>query len=167
MALMQRYLTNPDDPESDADIQMQVMISQAAVDSKGFEVLVPQSVESVKRHHATLSSRIAALTARLSLESKIREAAQSLLKLHADNKKLARQASDHLEAANRKVDQVATELWKLTQLAADLQRTLLQHTSGVLALGVVRLEDQGRRDRDVHALQLQEARVGKDVEEQL
>ncbi|KAG9067382.1 hypothetical protein KI688_012165 [Linnemannia hyalina] len=166
MALMQRYLTSPDDPESDADIQMQVMISQAAVDSKGFEVLVPQSVESVKRHHATLSSRIAALTARLSLESKIREAAQSLLKLHADNKKLARQASDHLEAANRKVDQVATELWKLTQLAADLQRTLLQHTSGVLALGVVRLEDQGRRERDVNALQLQEARVGKDVEEQ-
>ncbi|KAG0293098.1 hypothetical protein BGZ96_003321 [Linnemannia gamsii] len=166
MALMQRYLTSPDDPESEADIQMQIMISQAAVDSKGFEVLVPQSVESIKRHHATLSSRIAALTARLSLESKIREAAQSLLKLHADNKKLARQASDHLESANRKVDQVATELWKLTQLAADLQRTLLQHTSGVLALGVVRLEDQGRRERDVHALQLQEARVGKDVEEQ-
>ncbi|KAF9107076.1 hypothetical protein BGX29_007438 [Mortierella sp. GBA35] len=166
MALMQRYLTSPDDPDSEADIQMQTMISQAAVDSKGFEVLVPQSVESIKRHHATLSSRIAALTARLSLESKIREAAQSLLKLHADNKKLARQASDHLEAANRKVDQVATELWKLTQLAADLQRTLLQHTSGVLALGVVRLEDQGRRERDVHALQIQESRVGKDVEEQ-
>ncbi|KAG0380870.1 hypothetical protein BGX24_003731 [Mortierella sp. AD032] len=166
MALMQRYLTSPDDPESEADVQMQIMISQAAVDSKGFEVLVPQSVESIKRHHATLSSRIAALTARLSLESKIREAAQSLLKLHADNKKLARQASDHLEAANRKVDQVATELWKLTQLAADLQRTLLQHTSGVLALGVVRLEDQGRREREAHALQLQEARVGKDVEEQ-
>ncbi|KAF9129659.1 hypothetical protein BGW39_003952 [Mortierella sp. 14UC] len=166
MALMQRYLTSPDDPESEANIQMQIMISQAAVDSKGFEVLVPQAVESIKRHHATLSSRIAALTARLSLESKIREAAQSLLKLHADNKKLARQASDHLEAANRKVDQVATELWNLTQLAADLQRTLLQHMSGVLALGVVRLEDQGRRERDVHALQLQEARVGKDVEEQ-
>ncbi|KAF9925403.1 hypothetical protein FBU30_004786 [Linnemannia zychae] len=166
MALMQQYLTSPDDPESEADIQMQIMISQAAVDSKGFEVLLPQAVESIKRHHATLSSRIAALTARLSLESKIREAAQSLLKLHADNKKLARQASEHLEAANRKVDQVATELWKLTQLAADLQRTLLQHTSGVLALGVVRLEDQGSRERDLHALQLQEAQVGKDVEEQ-
>lgn len=49
MTLMQRYLTNPDDPESEADTQMQVMISQAAVDSKGFEVLVPQSVESIKR----------------------------------------------------------------------------------------------------------------------
>lgn len=49
MTLMQRYLTNPDDPESEADIQMQIMISQAAVDSKSFEVLVPQSVESIKR----------------------------------------------------------------------------------------------------------------------
>ncbi|KAI1318248.1 hypothetical protein EDD11_006944 [Mortierella claussenii] len=166
MTMMQRYLTHPDDPDSEADIAVQIMISQAAVDSKGFEILMPQTVETVKRHHATLISRIAALTARLSLESKIREAAQSLLKLHADNKKLARQASDHLEAANQKVDQVATELWKLTQLAADLQRTLLQHTSGVLALGVVRLEDQGRREREMHVVQLQEARVGRDVEDQ-
>ncbi|KAF9113001.1 hypothetical protein BGX27_002397 [Mortierella sp. AM989] len=166
MTLMQQYLTHPDDPDSEADIAMQILISQAAVDSKGFEVLVPQTVESIKRHHATLSSRIAALTARLSLESKIREAAQSLLKLHADNKKLARQASEHLEAANRKVDHVATELWKLTQLASDLQRTLLQHTSGVLALGVVRLEDQSRREREVHAVQLEEARIGQDVEDQ-
>ncbi|KAG0315968.1 hypothetical protein BGZ99_007146 [Dissophora globulifera] len=166
MVLMQRYLTCPDDPDSEADIAMQIMISQAAVDSKGFEVIAPQAVASIKRHHATLSSRIAALSARLSLESKIREAAQSLLKLHADNKKLARQARDHLEAANRKVDQVATELWKLTQLAADLQRTLLQHTSGVLALGVVRLEDQGRRERELHAVQIQEARIGQDVKEQ-
>ncbi|KAF9958539.1 hypothetical protein BGZ72_000208 [Mortierella alpina] len=166
MALMQRYLSQPDDPDSEADITMQILISQAAVDAKGFEVLVPQTVESIKRHHATLSSRIAALTARLSLESKIREAAQSLLKLHADNKKLARQASDHLEAANRKVDQVATELWKLTQLAADLQRTLLQHTSGVLALGVVRLEDQARREREVHALQIQEVSAEQNLEEQ-
>ncbi|KAF9366656.1 hypothetical protein BGX34_011051 [Mortierella sp. NVP85] len=166
MALMQRYLMRLGDPDSEADIAMQIMISQAAVDSKGFEILVPQAVERIKRHYATLSSRITALTARLSLESKIREAAQSLLRLHADNKKLARQANDHLEAANRKVDQVATELWKLTQLAADFQRTLLQHTSGVLALGVVRLEDQGRREREMHAMQLQEARIGRDVEEQ-
>ncbi|KAG9321141.1 hypothetical protein KVV02_002419 [Mortierella alpina] len=167
MALMQRYLSQPDDPDSEADITMQILISQAAVDAKGFEVLVPQTVESIKRHHATLSSRIAALTARLSLESKIREAAQSLLTLHADNKKLARQASDHLEAANRKVDQVATELWKLTQLAADLQRTLLQHTSGVLALGVVRLEDQARREREAHALQIEELSAEQDLEEQV
>jgi len=49
MTLMQRYLTYPDDPESEVDIAMQIMISQAAVDSKGFEVLVPATVENVKR----------------------------------------------------------------------------------------------------------------------
>ncbi|KAF9428741.1 hypothetical protein BGZ94_001236 [Podila epigama] len=125
MALMQRYLTNPDDPDSEADIATQIMISQAAVDSKGFEILFPDTVESIKR------------------------------------------ASEHLEAAHRKVDQVATELWKLTQVAADLQRTLLQHTSGVLALGVVRLEDQNRRERESHAIQMQEVQSGREFEEQL
>ncbi|KAF9907707.1 hypothetical protein BX616_000347 [Lobosporangium transversale] len=166
MTLMQQYLACPGDPESEADIAMQILISQAAVDSKGFEVLLPETVEAIKRHHATLNTRISALTARLSLESKICEAARSLLKLHADNKKLARQASDHLEAANRKVDQVSTELWKLTQLASDLQRTLLQHSSGVLALGVVRLEDQGRREREAHVIQLQGTQIRQDLEQQ-
>ncbi|KAG0236489.1 hypothetical protein BGW42_003395 [Actinomortierella wolfii] len=148
MALMQQYLTNPYDPESEKDIEIQIQISQAAVDAKGFEVLYPHQVDDIKNHHASVSNRITALTTRLALESKIRDAAQALLRLHANKKKLAEQASEHLEAANRKVDQVATELWKLTQLAAELQRTLLQHTAGVLALGVVRLEDQTRRERD-------------------
>ncbi|KAF9973792.1 Ribosomal RNA-processing protein 7 [Actinomortierella ambigua] len=148
MALMQQYLTLPDDPESSRDIEIQIQISQAAVDAKGFEVLYPHQVEAIKNHHASVSNRITALTSRLALESKIRDAAEALLRLHSHKKKLAEQATEHLDAANRKVDQVATELWKLTQLAAELQRTLLQHTAGVLALGVVRLEDQTRRERD-------------------
>jgi len=49
MALMQRYLMCPGDPDSEADTAMQIMISQAAVDSKGFEILVPQTVERIKR----------------------------------------------------------------------------------------------------------------------
>ena len=63
MALMQRYLTSPDDPESEADIQMQIMISQAAVDSKGFEVLMPQSVESMKRVSTIFYDRYACFIA--------------------------------------------------------------------------------------------------------
>lgn len=49
MAMMQRYLSNPDDPDSEADIAMQIMISQAAVDSKGFDILVPEAVDGIKR----------------------------------------------------------------------------------------------------------------------
>lgn len=49
MALMQRYLLRPDALDSETDIGMQIMISQAAVDSKGFEVLTPQALERVKR----------------------------------------------------------------------------------------------------------------------
>jgi chromosome segregation ATPase len=82
------------------------------------------------------------LTSKLSLESKIREAASSLARLHASNKRLSRQATDHLATANRKVDQVATELWKLTQRAGEVQRKLLQHMAGVLSLGIRKLEEK-------------------------
>lgn len=82
------------------------------------------------------------MTSKLSLESKIREAASSLARLHASNKRLSRQATDHLATANRKVDQVATELWKLTQRAGEVQRKLLQHMAGVLSLGIRKLEEK-------------------------
>jgi transcription initiation factor TFIID subunit TAF12 len=49
MVMMQRYLTNPDDPDSEVDIATQIMISQAAVDSKGFEILEPEAVDGIKR----------------------------------------------------------------------------------------------------------------------
>lgn len=49
MTMMQCYLTNPDDPDSEADIATQIMISQAAVDSKGFDILVPEAVDGIKR----------------------------------------------------------------------------------------------------------------------
>src|SRR5579883_894765 len=83
-----------------------------------------------------------ALANKLALESKIREAASSLARLHASNKRLSRQAGDHLAEANRKVDQVATELWKLTQRTGEVQRKLLQHMAGVLSLGIQKLEDR-------------------------
>ncbi|RIA91001.1 Up-regulated during septation-domain-containing protein [Glomus cerebriforme] len=124
------------------EMLMQILISQAVIDSKDFEILSLEEVEELKKDHSLLTTRIAALTSRLSLESKIREAASSLARLHASNKRLSRQATDHLATANRKVDQVATELWKLTQRAGEVQRKLLQHMAGVLSLGIRKLEEK-------------------------
>ncbi|CAI2180059.1 6003_t:CDS:2 [Funneliformis geosporum] len=118
------------------EMLMQILISQAVIDSKSFEIL------SLEEDHSLLTTRIAALTSKLSLESKIREAASSLARLHASNKRLSRQATDHLATANRKVDQVATELWKLTQRAGEVQRKLLQHMAGVLSIGIRKLEEK-------------------------
>ncbi|CAJ0638160.1 1138_t:CDS:2 [Entrophospora sp. SA101] len=131
------------------EMLLQLLVSQAIIDSKGFDLLSLEEVEELKKDYTVLTTRIAALTAKLSLESKIREAASSLAKLHASNKRISRQATDHLMQANRKVDQVAAELWKLTQRAGDIQRKLLQHMSGVLSLGITRLEGKPTRSQSI------------------
>ncbi|CAG8455314.1 18661_t:CDS:2 [Rhizophagus irregularis] len=128
------------------EMLMQILISQAVIDSKNFEILSLEEVEELKKDHSLLTNRISALTSKLSLESKIREAASSLARLHASNKRLSRQATDHLATANRKVDQVATELWKLTQRAGEVQRKLLQHMAGVLSLGIRKLEEKNSQN---------------------
>ncbi|RUP44530.1 hypothetical protein BC936DRAFT_149322 [Jimgerdemannia flammicorona] len=127
------------------ELFLQLLISQAVIDAKEFEVLTLEEVEDLKKDHINLTTRVANLTTRLSLESKIREAAHSLTRLHATNKKLAKQANEQLATANRKVDQVATELWKLTQRGSEVQKRLLQHMAGALALGVRKLEEEKGR----------------------
>lgn len=100
---------------------------------------------SITQDHINLTTRVANLTTRLSLESKIREAAHSLTRLHATNKRLIKQANEELSTANRKVDQVATELWKLTQRGSEVQKRLLQHMAGVLGMGIRKLEEEKSR----------------------
>ncbi|CAG8630726.1 6948_t:CDS:2 [Dentiscutata erythropus] len=124
------------------EMLIQLLVSQAIIDAKDFDILSLEEVEELKKDYSLLTTRITALTSKLSLESKIREAASSLARLHASNRRLSRQATDHLSAANRKVDQVATELWKLTQRAGEVQRKLLQHMAGILSTGICKLEEK-------------------------
>ncbi|RKP07648.1 hypothetical protein THASP1DRAFT_30539 [Thamnocephalis sphaerospora] len=124
------------------DLLLQLLVSQAVVDAQDFEILGLEEVDDVKVLHQQLQARVQSQGARLALETKIREAARNLARLHANNRELSRQANDQLQSSNRKVDQVATELWKLTQRAADVQRRLLQHTAGTLSRGISLLEVQ-------------------------
>ncbi|KAG9296867.1 hypothetical protein G9A89_006822 [Geosiphon pyriformis] len=124
------------------EMLIQLLISQAMIDSQDYEILSLEDVEELKKEHALLTNRMGALTSKLALESKIREAANSLARLHVSNKRVSRQATDHLSQANRKVDQLATELWKLDQRANDIQRRLLSHMSAVLTLGIRKLEEK-------------------------
>ncbi|KAL1923316.1 uncharacterized protein VTP21DRAFT_8296 [Calcarisporiella thermophila] len=126
------------------EVVVQMQVSQAVMDASGFEILPMEEVEELKKDYTMLSSRTAALTNQLSIENKIREAAVSLTQLHANNRKLLKQANEQLAAANRKVEQVTTELARLSQREVEVERKLMQHAAGVLSMGVRRLEEQVR-----------------------
>lgn len=87
-----------------------------------------------------LSSRLIAMNKKLTLETKIRDAALSLSKANATYKNVNKQTSEQLDTANRKVELAQREVWRVAERAAEVQRKLLEHRAGVLSHSVRALE---------------------------
>jgi len=87
-----------------------------------------------------LTSRLEAMSKKLVLETKIRDAAISLTKVNAAHKKVSKQSDEQLEAANRRVDAAQKELWRVSERTHDIHKKLLEHRAGVLSLSVRSME---------------------------
>lgn len=82
------------------------------------------------------------MSKKLSLETKIRDAALSLSKANASYRSVSKQTSEQLDAANRKVDLAQKELWRVSERANEIQRRLLEHRAGVLSYSIRSMERQ-------------------------
>ena len=87
-----------------------------------------------------LSSRLDAMTRKLQLETKIRDAAVSLSKANASYKNVSKQTTEQVEAGNRKIESVQADLWRISERANGVQRRLLEHRAAVLSHSVRSLE---------------------------
>jgi hypothetical protein len=127
--------------DANDELSLQFLVSAAAFDSAEYTVLSLEEVERLKREHMLLISRIESSTRKLALESKVRDASQNLVKLHQTrNKRLSKQAEEQLHVATRKVDDLATELWRLQRREATTRQQLMEHTAGVLSRSVRQVE---------------------------
>jgi DNA repair exonuclease SbcCD ATPase subunit len=77
---------------------------------------------------------------KFTLEKKIRDAAVSLAKVNASHKSVSKQSTEQLEAANRKVETVQKELWRISERSNEIMKKLLEHRAGVLSISVKNLE---------------------------
>ncbi|KAF8528783.1 Up-regulated during septation-domain-containing protein [Hysterangium stoloniferum] len=127
-------LVNPRD-----DLLISLLASEAAVDSRGFQILSSEEVDDLKREQQLLSSRIEAMKKKVALETKIRDAALSLQKLQTV-KRLSKQTSEQVDAATRKVETATKELSRLLERANEIDRKLLEHRAGVLSFSLRNLE---------------------------
>lgn len=87
-----------------------------------------------------LSSRLVALNKKLTLETKIRDAALSLSKANASYKNVNKQTTEQLDNANRKVETAQKELWRVSERAGEINRRLLEHRAGVLSYSLRSME---------------------------
>ncbi|KAG6850194.1 hypothetical protein H0H93_016623 [Arthromyces matolae] len=122
------------------ELLLSLLASQAIVDSRDFEIMESDQVDELTREQQTLSTRIEAMSKKLTLETKIRDAAVSLSRVNAAAKKVSKQNEEQVAASNQRVDTVQQELWRVSERAHEVQRRLLEHRAGVLSYSLRRLE---------------------------
>ncbi|KAJ6560401.1 Up-regulated during septation-domain-containing protein [Mycena capillaripes] len=119
---------------------MSLLASEAVVDSRDFEILSSEEVDDLKKEQQVLTSRQGAMTKKLTLETKIRDAALSLSRVNAAQKKVSKQSEEQLEAANKRVETAERELLRVSDRANDIHKRLLEHRAGVLSFSVRSME---------------------------
>ncbi|KAL1721714.1 Up-regulated during septation-domain-containing protein [Schizophyllum commune] len=122
------------------ELLVSLLASEAAIDSRDFEILSSEEVEDLKKEELVLASRLVAANKKVALETKIRDAAISLSKVNSSHRKVSKQTEEQLGAANRRVETAQKELWRVSERANEVHRRLLEHRAGVLSLSVRSLE---------------------------
>jgi predicted nucleic acid-binding Zn-ribbon protein len=143
---------------------MMYLLTETAIgDSTNYEVLSFDEVEQLKKERSLLSTRIQSTRRKLAMETKIRDAAQSLGRLYSPpsprssgeygangtdkshrrsrsifGRSGAAEALDksdsELAMSQRRCEELAQELWKLEHKSNQISQRLLEHTAGVLQM---------------------------------
>lgn len=135
---------------------MYLLTETAIGDSTDYEVLSFEEVEGLKKEVSLLSTRIQGTKRKLALETKLRDAAQSLGRLYSppsprssgeyganggSNSNRMSRASEALDKSDselavsqRRCEELAQELWKLEKRSQKISQRLLEHTAGVLQM---------------------------------
>jgi len=133
-----------------------LLIETALLDSQNFELCSMEEVDALKLEKKQLEFRLEGARRKLALESKVKEAAQSLHRLYYDgdsvspvkssfgflgtdksrssNQPKANQAADELITSQKKIDDLMQILSGLENRRQYVESRLLRHTSAVLQL---------------------------------
>ncbi|KAK6541306.1 hypothetical protein TWF694_008658 [Orbilia ellipsospora] len=172
----------------DDDIALHLLIETAIFDSSSYEVLSHEEVDQIKREKTILDGRIEALKRKLLLETKVRDAAQSLSRLQAPKRtegansspiSFSRggsnnivfdptaQASVELSSSIAKCSDISNDIRKIEIDSWQLQRRLLCHTSRVLAAAYHTTRPRTQRSstatQSLHSLQVASGKIASQI----
>ena len=128
-------------------------------DSQHYEVLSPEDIDRVKKEISVITGRIDATKRKLVLETKLRDATQSINRLNSTKSRsdstsvsskiseghrwlggegsedgILGRTGEELRESVRRCEELAMDIWKLEKQEQELNRRLLEHTAGVLQM---------------------------------
>jgi hypothetical protein len=131
-------------------VAMHLLVETAIGDSQYFEILSVEEVEALKHEQKGLDARLGPVRKKLESETKIRDAAKSLTRLTSKKeqghrrvlssrgnnvvKDTATRSEEELSASNRKVDELARELFEIEARMRMIDTQLLMHTAAILQM---------------------------------
>ncbi|RCI07214.1 hypothetical protein CU098_004690 [Rhizopus stolonifer] len=123
------------------DMLMQLLVSHAVIDAKEYPILSFEDYEQLKQHHTKLKNRIQHAIAKLQVDKKIQETSHSLSNLSSNkNRESVMILWNEAVQADKKVKQLSQQLDQLKAEEIEAQYRILQHTAGILCLGLQKLE---------------------------
>lgn len=141
--------TSPALDQNDA-VVMHLLVETAVGDSLSYEILSFEELEALKKERVSLTSRMEAAGQKLALETKMRDAAQSLNRLSASKNRRGSNGSQASNGSNpadsaakgeaeytasaQKCDELGRELWEMERRFRQIDMQLLRHTAGILQM---------------------------------
>jgi hypothetical protein len=124
-------------------IATHLLVETALGDSRGFEILSFEELDALKKEDALLVSRIDGMRRKLTLETKVRDAARSMNRLYgptaarrgsgsSPRTETVERAEMELAESTRKCDELGRELYHLEGRSRQTQTRLLRHTAAIL-----------------------------------
>lgn len=148
-ALMSIQVKQPA-PFANDPVAMYLLVETAMGDSLHYGVLSLEEVDRLKTEQTALGRRLESTRRKLALEQKLRDAARSLTRLDHSRSRfdsgyrddapdtaepsMADGHNEELAISTRKCDELDRELRRLELRSQEVERTLLQHTAGVLQM---------------------------------
>ncbi|KAF9303656.1 hypothetical protein BGZ74_003313 [Mortierella antarctica] len=125
---------------------LQKVITQASVSSRVYKVMEQEQVDSLRKEQDEVQHFIEALNVSLHIETRMRDASHSLIRLHENNSNLSavREATAQLNTTTRKMDQIVQKIQHSMWRLLAIQKMLLQHEGAVLNVGMRRLDNENR-----------------------
>ncbi|KAF9099056.1 hypothetical protein BGX23_004298 [Mortierella sp. AD031] len=125
---------------------VQKAITASVIASRVYKVLSLYEIESLKKEQEDLQQYVQALHASLNIESRMRDASHSLIRLHENNTNIdaVKASTGQLHATTRKMDKIVQKTQESMERMLVIQRMLLQHEAAVLNAGMRRLDGENR-----------------------
>ncbi|KAG0084412.1 hypothetical protein BGZ92_009900 [Podila epicladia] len=125
---------------------LQKVITQASVSSRVYKVMEQEQVDSLRKEQDEVQHFVEALNVSLHIETRMRDASHSLIRLHENNSNLSavRAATAQLNTTTRKMDQIVQKIQHSMWRLLAIQKMLLQHEGAVLNVGMRRLDNDNR-----------------------